>query len=273
MARALRQPGDAHPGVRLVLAVQVEEHRRQRFQGDAVPEHAGVEPPQAQVADEPEDGALRRLVVAAHEDVAVDRVIGVPEVRRRDVVEPGHDAHAGPEQRLCLERGRAALRQVDLADLGGLERHGDVEEDPPGERIHEAAQRLRVGGVGDGQDRDLAGPGGVLVRAALDPVAELARLLLGPRGVARADDDRVPGAGPAEREPAPLAADAADDSDAHPILQRPRGYATRRPWTRRNRSTLASAACAARPGSSSSRCRGSPWWPRGTTWAPSSPRG
>jgi hypothetical protein len=96
---------------------------------------------------------------------------GVAEVRGADVVERGDDARRGIEEGLSLERGGRALRQVDLRDLGRLERHGDVDEELARERGADALEGGRVRGVRDREHDDLAGARRLVVAAAGDAVA------------------------------------------------------------------------------------------------------
>ena len=162
------------------------------------------------------------------------------------------------EQRLRLERGGAAGRQLHAADLGRLERHGHVDEHLAGQTRHDRAQRVGVRGVGHGQDDDVGGARGRDVVGAFDAAVaggdELggagARLV----AVARADDDGVPGARPANRQAAAFLARASDDCDAHGAQPYAR---TRR---RESRDSLVAS------GSRWSRCRACRWSAAATIW-------
>ena len=82
------------PGVRLVAAVQVHDHRRQALERAGARERAGVErAARDELAGELERELLRGRVVAADQGVLLGR--RRVEVRRRDRMQAGGDRARG----------------------------------------------------------------------------------------------------------------------------------------------------------------------------------
>ena len=59
--------------------------------------------------DQSHAGLQGRLVVRAHEHVALDGVFGIRQVDAADVVKGSYDRHLRAEQRLRFERGRLTV--------------------------------------------------------------------------------------------------------------------------------------------------------------------
>ena len=162
-----------------------------------------------------DDLRARIAIVAAHQHVAIDRLIELSQQLRRDILKCRHDAHPRPQHRLRLDDSGAAVRQLHAAHLRRHERHGDVDQDFPGERRPDLLERRKLCGIGHRQDHDVPvlGRGEIVgafrafdADAGVDGGRRLLRALAHPR----ADDDMVAGIGPAERQAAALLAGAAE---------------------------------------------------------------
>src|SRR5438876_11262555 len=93
----------------LVAAVDRRQDRRDPFQEPRIRERPDVDGPKPHRAPELGDRVLRPLVVAAQEEIALDRVVGLGELVSGDVVERGD--HLRTEQKpLGLLGGRARRR-------------------------------------------------------------------------------------------------------------------------------------------------------------------
>jgi len=111
-----------------------------------------------------------------------------------------------------------ALRQVHLAHPRRPERHGDVDEDAPGQVLAERAQRIAVRRVGDAEEHRLGLAHRPLVAPAADGVAGLRQLLRADarlRLVARPDRDPDARLGQTDRDAAPGRTGPTEDSYVH----------------------------------------------------------
>src|SRR3990170_7899185 len=109
MSNAPLEPGDLDPRVLdLVPAVDGGEHGRDPLDGPRVGEWPDIENPEPHALAEVGDGRLRRGVVAADQEVAVDGMLG-GQLVGGDVVERGHHVRLGAQVRLgllCRRAGR-----------------------------------------------------------------------------------------------------------------------------------------------------------------------
>jgi hypothetical protein len=141
----------------------------------------------------------------------------IAKVLRGDVLKRRDHAHALARERLDGRNRGAALGQLHHADLGRHQRHGGVDEDLALELGEHLFHGCALGGVGNGQDRDLGGGRRGAVVGARDRLADarrqLRRGIARPRRIARADGHRVAGGGQAQGEAAALRARAAEDRD------------------------------------------------------------
>src|SRR5213593_3055015 len=227
-ASRLRQPQDGDRRARLVPAVQIEEERGDRLQvacvGDAPRVH-GAEP--GQEPDQRRDLGAGAGVVAAQDDVALERHGEILERLRRVVLERAHDSGGGYRLLDQLARRGCAVdgRQLEEA-VAHRERDDDVDHELPGQRRAPRGEEAREAREREGQDEALRASHrlGVLVAAHRSPGyrgADGLRRRGGSLRHPRADHDRRARGGEAEREAEPLAprpADERDGFDRHPSL-------------------------------------------------------
>ena len=157
-------------------------------------------------------------VVAAHQHVAVDCVTEFAQQLRRHVLKRRYHPHARSQHRLRLDHSRAAIGQLDAADLRWHERHGDVDQDFSGQRNLDLFQGRELSGMGNRQDHDVGVLRGPEVVGAPDEIGADARVDHGGGGLRafrrpRADKDVMAGVGPAERQAEALLAGAAEHRD------------------------------------------------------------
>ena len=147
-------------------------------------------------------------------------MVEVAEQGRRDGVQRTDHADALGDHLRRLLGGRAlpdAERPRRPAGHRGRQRDRGVDHDlPVAQVVLQVGQRLGLAAERDAQDHDLRPRGGRAVglagEAALgDALAEALDRLLGPRRVARADDDRHAGRSEPQREPEAERAGATDD--------------------------------------------------------------
>src|SRR5947208_1064216 len=214
------EPRDLDAGVlELVATVDRREDRRDALERPRVRERPDVHGPEPHRAPELGDRFLRRLVGAAEEEVALDRVVRLGELVGGDVVERGDQLRAWKERLSLLGRrarrgrrveARAPERERDdradhdlvAASLAHLGKGGRQPLRRHRENDHDA--ELRRLGVRLAHDRHLPGD-----------LAQLGRLRFRALAVAGADDDRVTRHRPASGQPRALLARAAQDRDVH----------------------------------------------------------
>ena len=122
---------------------------------------------------------------------------------RADVVKGGHDGRGRADQRLGFERRGLASGELHAAHLRRFQRDGHVDQHLADHVVRDGAERLCVSAVRHCEHEDLALARGPRVVATLHGVSsrgQLRRVSPCFRTVARADSDRVPGAGPAQRQ-------------------------------------------------------------------------
>src|SRR5438874_5874324 len=227
-ASRLRQPQDGDRRARLVPAVQIEEERGDRLQvarvGDAPGVH-GAEP--GQEPDQRRDLGPSRGVVAAQDDVALERHGEILERLRRVVLERADDARGGYRLLDQLARRGCALDGHQLEETGAhREWDDDVDHELPGQRLACRGEEAREPREREGEDEALRARHrlGVLAAAHRGPGqrdADGFRRRGGSLRHARADYDRRARGGEAEREAEPLAPRPPDEGDRihrHPAL-------------------------------------------------------
>jgi NitT/TauT family transport system ATP-binding protein len=157
-------------------------------------------------------------VVAANDDIAVDRVVEVEQVTGAQVVKGADDAGMR-EQPLGFLR-RRAIRYVRNGDAGAreLERDDGRHDDLVSDGLSQPFQGLRHAGVWHREDDDIASAGCLSVRAAADATpcefADVLRGLLSPLLAARADEDVQSGVRETGRKALALRPGATDQPDA-----------------------------------------------------------
>ena len=109
-----RRSGDADAGaVDLVAAVHEDQRRGQRLGHGRIGDHTGMPGLHAGIFGEPDDDLPGLRIVAADQDVAVDGMVEIGQVRRRHVLEGGD--HPDVLAELVLRRlgAGAAFRWSD----------------------------------------------------------------------------------------------------------------------------------------------------------------
>src|SRR4051794_845079 len=197
------EAGDPDPRVRLVAAVDADQHGRQRLDDPRLFERARVDRAQAiDQLDHGRDAALVGLLVAADQDVLVERLIAGQD-RGAHGVEGREDGDTIGRHLLGL-LGSRALPDADGAgrfarDRGG-EGDGAVDQQLAlGERFLQVGEGLGLSAERHGEEDDRASLGGFVVWKPFDldtrhGFAQLRGGLLGALRLARADHDRLPGA-------------------------------------------------------------------------------
>src|SRR5213593_206609 len=136
-ASRFRQPPDGNRRARLVPAVQIEEERGDRLQVARVGDPPGVHGAQpGQEPDQRRDLGPSRGVVAAQDDVALERHGEILERLRRVVLERADDARGGYRLLDQLARRGCALDGHQLEETGAhREWDDDVDHELPGQRL------------------------------------------------------------------------------------------------------------------------------------------
>ena len=62
------------------MAIEVQEHGRERLERDRVDERPSVDRPQSEVADQRAHRVPGGRIIAAHQDIAVDRVVRIAQM-------------------------------------------------------------------------------------------------------------------------------------------------------------------------------------------------
>src|SRR5262249_59755260 len=97
-----RHPSNADAGAgHLVTAIDGNEDRGERLGSSRVLDAAGIKAAHAHLRAQGDCNVASRAVVAADENVAVDAVIDIVEMARRDVLKRGDHQHAFAEQTLA----------------------------------------------------------------------------------------------------------------------------------------------------------------------------
>src|SRR3954471_4127954 len=202
--------GDLDPGVRLVAHVDRDQQGGQRLRDARHLQAPGVDAAQAlDEVDQADHAILVLAVVAAHEDVFVERMLEVGARRGAHRVQRADHPHAVGGHLLGLLGGRALPHaehaRGPAADGGGQRDRGIDEELVLAQRALEVGQRLGLVAEGDAEHDDPGLGGRLGVLEALEAAVGQGRAgalggLDGPVRVARAEHDGHAGAAPAQRQ-------------------------------------------------------------------------